>query len=192
MKKRGFSFKEEYKKAGSYLKESRNLIFVSIAIFILAIVIGVFIQSSAFLDDLLKQMIEKSLNYHGIGLILYILYNNAWVALLSIFLGLLFGVFPVIFSFFNGVIVGYAIRKVVAIAGYSEIWRLLPHGIFELPAIFISFGLGMKLGGFIFGKSMWEEFKRRFSESIRVFVLIIIPLLIVAAIIEGLLIIFFS
>jgi len=38
----------------------------------------------------------------------------------------------------------------VGIEGYGILWRLVPHGIFELPAVFISLGLGIKLGTFIF------------------------------------------
>ena len=34
----------------------------------------------------------------------------------------------------------------------SDLFRLLPHGIFELPAIFISLGLGLRFGMFIFQK----------------------------------------
>jgi len=69
-------------------------------------------------------------------------------------------------------------------------WRLVPHGIFELPAIFISLGIGLKFGTFIFQKNKSESFRRYLWNSLQLFVLIIMPLLIAAAIIEGALITF--
>jgi stage II sporulation protein M len=75
-------------------------------------------------------------------------------------------------------------------SGLTSLLNLLPHGIFELPAIFISLGLGLKLGTTWFKKNIAETFRKYFWESLRVFVWIILPLLSVAAIIEGLLIAF--
>jgi stage II sporulation protein M len=63
--------------------------------------------------------------------------------------------------------------------------NLLPHGIFELPAIFISFGMGLKFGTFLFYKEKMKKFAEFFSNSLRVFVFVILPLLVIAAIIEG-------
>ena len=56
-----------------------------------------------------------------------------------------------------------------------------------VPMIELSFGLGIRLGFGVFSK---EKFKERFYHSFNVFLMIIIPLLIIAAIIEGLLIAF--
>ena len=67
-------------------------------------------------------------------------------------------------------------------------WRLLPHGIFELPAIILSIGIGLKLGVEIWKKDSWNVLKRNIIESLRFFIFIIMPLLVIAAIIEGLLI----
>jgi len=64
----------------------------------------------------------------------------------------------------------------------------LPHGIFELPAIIISFALGIKLGSFVFAKEPWAELRRFVINCIRIFFFIVIPLLVIAAIIEGILI----
>ncbi|MEI6731787.1 MAG: stage II sporulation protein M, partial [archaeon] len=70
----------------------------------------------------------------------------------------------------------------------SSFWKIVPHGIFELPAIFVSLGLGIKLGAFVFGPERKKEFVRRALASLKVFVYVVLPLLIIAAIIEGMLI----
>ena len=65
-------------------------------------------------------------------------------------------------------------------------------GDFELPALFISIGLGLKLGLFLFIRQPKERFFNYLINSLRVFIFIILPLLLLAAIIEGLLIAFFG
>jgi len=65
------------------------------------------------------------------------------------------------------------------------LWKLFPHGIFELPAVFISLALGMKLGTFIFQKKKMNSFKDYLWNSFRIFIFVVIPLLVIAAFIEG-------
>ena len=72
--------------------------------------------------------------------------------------------------------------------GLLILLNLLPHGIFELPAIFLAFGLGLKFGTFWMKKKKIKTLLDYFWNSLRVFLLIILPLLIIAAIIEGILI----
>jgi stage II sporulation protein M len=62
--------------------------------------------------------------------------------------------------------------------------KLLPHGIFELPAIILALAFGLRIGMFFYSKNPELEFKYRVKNALRVFVFIIVPLLIIAAIIE--------
>jgi stage II sporulation protein M len=105
---------------------------------------------------------------------------------------MLFGIYSFFNILSNGIVLGYVFSKLVDASKLTEFWRILPYGIFELPAIFISLALGIKLGMFIFSKEKIAELKIRFKESLIVFVFCVIPLLITAAIIEGVLISFFS
>ncbi|HJX50295.1 MAG TPA: stage II sporulation protein M, partial [Candidatus Nanoarchaeia archaeon] len=66
--------------------------------------------------------------------------------------------------------------------------RLLPHGIFEFPAIILALATGIRLGLFWFSDNKKKEFVKRVEGSLRVFLFVILPLLIIAAIIEGFLI----
>ena len=68
------------------------------------------------------------------------------------------------------------------------LWRLLPHGIFELPAVIISIGIGIKIGLDIWKKDAKQRLKRNFKEAIRLFIFVILPLLLIAGIIEGVLV----
>ena len=122
----------------------------------------------------------------------FIFLNNAQSSFMGIVLGVLLGIFPVIATIANGFILGFVASLSVDSEGFFVLWRIFPHGIFELPAIFISFGLGLKTGTFVFQKKKFESFKNYLYNSLKVFLFIIIPLLIIAAIIEGTLIFFIN
>ncbi|MBC8434888.1 stage II sporulation protein M [archaeon] len=118
--------------------------------------------------------------------------NNFRTGLSSILLGIIFGILPLISAIFNGYVVGFVINLVVAEEGFLVLWRLLPHGIFEIPAVLISMGLGLRIGLGLFKKNSKKLLKRNFNESLKVFFVIVLPLLIIAAIIEGTLIFLFG
>ena len=73
--------------------------------------------------------------------------NNAFVSLLSLVLGLALGVLPILFIAFNGYIVGVISYIVAQQKGLLFIvLALLPHGIVELPMVFLSASIGLRLG----------------------------------------------
>jgi stage II sporulation protein M len=103
-------------------------------------------------------------------------------------LGVLLGIFPFLTAISNGYLLGFASKITAESQGLLVLWRLIPHGIFELPAIIISTGIGIKLG--ISVLKNWNKFKFEFTEALRFFVFVLLPLFLIAAIIEGLLIFF--
>lgn len=193
MKKRELKTKTQFKEALSYIKESQTYIYVAIGIFVISAIFGfVFHENLTFLNKIIEELILKTQGLSATELIFFILQNNLMSSLLSVAIGLFFGIFPVFNAIVNGVVLGYVSALVSNEHGLSILWRLLPHGIFELPAIFISLGLGIKLGFTLFlgRKTRAKEFRRRFYNSANTFLMIVIPLLIIAALIEGLLIAF--
>ncbi len=180
-----------YKDSIRYLKETKNYIIIIVAIFLISAVIGLsFPYNFRILDNLLKNIINETQGLNTFQLILFILQNNLQAAFYGLLLGIFFGIMPIMNALLNGVVLGYVFSIAKDEGGLLTIWRILPHGIFELPAIFISLGLGLKLGMVIFSKNKSKELKRRLFSSILVFFTIVLPLLIIAAIIEGLLIYF--
>ncbi|MEK6927702.1 MAG: stage II sporulation protein M [Nanoarchaeota archaeon] len=179
----------KFRVAWNYLKESRNYVYFSAGLFLVFALFGFFYSSHlVFLDEVLKGLIEKTKDLQGTKLIWFIFQNNLSSAFFTLFLGLFLAIFPLFNVGVNGVLLGYVFAKVYSVSGFSDFWRVLPHGIFELPAIFIAIGLGFKLGGVLFSKNLKNDFKERVMKSFWVFLCVILPLLIVAAIIEGLLI----
>jgi len=189
MKTNKNSFSRQFREALKYLRESKNYILAVALIFAGGILLGaIFSSQLGFLDEILKQLVDKVRGLDTFGTILFILMNNITSSFYGIIFGIILGIFPILASFSNGVLLGYVMKIVWFDSGAGEFWKILPHGIFELPAVFISLGLGVRLGMFIFSKKKGKDFMERARNSIILFVCIVIPLLIIAAIIEGLLI----
>ena len=96
---------------------------------------------------------------------------------------------------FSLVINAASIGIIGAIYSYQHLSMLLlaagliPHGIFELPAIFISLAMGFKTCHLmtlrITGKIKNLDMKAHSINLVRIFVWIVLPLLIIAAIVEA-------
>jgi len=187
--KKEFNLKEEYKQSWNYLKESKNFIYIIIAVFFVFVLIGFFVPApDSLVEQILRfieELIEQTKGMSRGGLIKFIFLNNLQSSFYGMMLGILLGIFPIMAAIANGYLLGFVSSMSVENGGFLVLWRLLPHGIFELPAIFISLGLGLKFGTFIFQKRKLETLKKYFFNSLKVFFLIIIPLLIIAGIIEG-------
>lgn len=183
------TMKEQFGKAFSYLKESRNYIYAIALVFVCGLFIGfAYSDSFKFLDEFLKQLISQIKGLNLMDTILFIFRNNTTSAFFGLFLGIVLGIFPLLNTISNGIILGYVLKGVWIDSGIANLWRILPHGIFELPAIFISLALGLRLGMSIFSKKSRKEFFSRIKNSFIIFVMVVLPLLLVAAIIEGILI----
>ena len=187
--KKEFNLKEEYEKSWNYLKDSRNFIYLIVAVFFIFVLIGFFIPAPDALAkqilEFIEELLEKTQGMSQWGLVKFIFFNNLQSSFYGMIFGVLLGIFPMIATIANGYVLGFVASMSVESGGFLILWRLLPHGIFELPAIFISLGLGLKFGTFISQKRKLESFKEFFWNSLRVFLLIVIPLLVIAGIIEG-------
>lgn len=174
---------------------------------------------------LIEELIKQTQDLGFFEIIWFIILNNAKSAFFGIILGIFLGIFPIAVIILNAYILGFVANKSIVVGGFFVLWRLLPHGIFEIPAILISTALGIRLGIglmknciFYYNKKAKEievailillsllflpisfiiyfiltfkEAKLRngffdnFLLSMRIFIFIVIPLLVIAGIIEG-------
>jgi stage II sporulation protein M len=114
--------------------------------------------------------------------------NNAFVSLVYLVLGLALGVFPILFIASNGFLVGVISYLVGQQKGFLFILlALIPHGIIELPMVFLSASIGLRLGYhvllYLIGKP--TEIKRELKQGLKFYFRWIMPLLFVAAVIEA-------
>lgn len=187
-RKSGF-FKRNYGETLMYIKESRNFIYSIIILFAFFTIFGFILPVPAELEAKIFEFIEQLLmQTEGLSqgeLIRFIFWNNFQSSFIGMLFGVPLGIFPVMSAVANGYLLGFVASRVAEGSGFLVLWKLFPHGIFELPALFISLGLGLKLGTFIFKKNKFKTLKIYLIKSIKVFFFIILPLLIIAAAIEG-------
>ena len=193
IKKRGEKKKNNlFNESIEYIKESRMFILAGVIIFFASSLLGFIF--SPYLGGIFNSLIADLMSQiSGLGtfdLIVFIFKNNFSSSIITVFLGVFLGVFPIFNAILNGAILGYVAAIVSSQESFFALWRLLPHGIFELPAIFIAIGIGIKFGFAFFAEKgkVKKELLYRLDKSLKVVVFIILPLLIIAAIIEGLLI----
>lgn len=180
--------------AKAYLVPLRPYLFVIITLFLLATAAGYVSAyfNPGIIDELMGEFEET---YGWIAdesptmIMLIIFTNNTVNSFIAMLLGTLFGIWPVIFIMVNGFFIGVVVFSSVQEYGILVVlFALLPHGIIELPMIFISASMGLRLGVLAFQKIFIKEkeirFKYELFSAIRFFVTVIVPLLFVAAIIE--------
>jgi uncharacterized membrane protein SpoIIM required for sporulation len=117
-----------------------------------------------------------------------IMTNNISVSFMTFAGGITAGVFTVYSLLYNGVRLG-AIGAACWLGGMSlPLWSFVaPHGVLELPAIFIAGGAGLRLAqGLLFPGlySRRDALVKSGSEAVRL-VMGVVPVLIVAGLIEG-------
>jgi len=216
-----------FKLSLNYIKNLKNYIwFVSLMLFcfgLIGFMLPIFFQEQVL--NLIKELIEKTQGLDTLNLIRFIFINNLKSSFFAMIFGIFFGIAPIAVAVVNGYVLGFVANKAVISGGVSVLWRLLPHGIFELPAVLISIAIGLKLGiSFIYNciieynknltklsifllillsilffpisiiivgiltiinKNLRKRFFSNLDIALRVFIFIIIPLLVIAAIIEG-------
>ena len=176
-------------KTWNYIKDSKKFIYSAVGVFFAFVLIGFFVPAPAFVVEQITQLIEDILarteGLSNLGLIRFILFNNVKSSFFGMVFGIFFGFFPVFVALMNGYVLGFVAEMSVSRAGAGSLFLLVPHGIFELPAIFLSLAMGIKLGTWIFKKDKKRFFREDVLRILIVFLLVVIPLLIIAAIIEG-------
>lgn len=169
-------------------------IFIFLCGFILSLILVTANQLNAsyFLPENMIQNIDWEMNSHGSWdyplMSSIIMVNNISVSLKAFVFGITLGIGTIYVLFSNGALLGALTGLVYHFGSPVRYWSLiLPHGIIELSAIFISGG-----AGFILARSILipKEYTRKHSiikgakEAVSL-ILGIILMLIIAGIIEG-------
>ena len=179
---------KNYLKCWEFFKECRWYIVFALGFFSLLFIIGfafpIFFREEIFgFITEMNNVIEGKNVFELIG---FIFFNNLRASFFAMVLGIGLGIFPLLVGTVNGYLLGFVARLAVTRGGILVMWQLFPHGIFELPAIIFSIGIGLKIGTDLFRKD--NKLKCNFREGFRFFVFVIFPLLLIPGIIEGILI----
>ncbi|QLK24462.1 stage II sporulation protein M [Natrinema zhouii] len=180
--------------ADAWDEHSRYVGFAT-GLFAFGILVGIALMVAGYnLLEIIEELVGEPL-FPDIGgqsrteLARFLLVNNTRAFLLSILGVLTLGLLTVWAMVFNGIIVGNLGAVVASNVGIGYILvGLLPHGVFELPALFIAAGVGFRLlyrvGQRLRG-SRNAILTRRYLYRTGLLVLVGWLLLVVAAIIEA-------
>lgn len=186
------------------LTRYRSYLIAATVLFVVGILLGVIL--SIYYPELIQQAVtqlEEQLRRLGQdiyqsqfsqGVWILFLHNLRALGVISI-LGLLLGIYPAFAMLLNGLIIGVVgvmSLQTTTIMGFLS--GIVPHGIFEIPALLLGASLGLRLGiAPLFGRksspftarkpSAWQGYRREFAAGLKLLVLCT-ALLFIAAIIE--------
>jgi uncharacterized membrane protein SpoIIM required for sporulation len=111
--------------------------------------------------------------------------NNAFTCFLNVLLGSLLGIFPLFSAFINGGLIGWFAQE----EGLIVFLAIVPHGLFEIPAFLLSAAIGLRLAREVFRRKGERHLKEELWNGLRVYLIVVLPLLLLAALIESALIV---
>jgi len=172
--------------------EIRAYTAVAAAIFLFAFLSGYFgalgsPERSRMVVESFFDNLDFVRNLSPFSVFVFIFLNNALKAAFVILFGFFFAIVPLVFIYTNGEIIGL----VVGVFQQENsllmiILGLLPHGILEVPAVVMATGYGIWLGARFYARIRNKEpFREYFYFALGVFFRIILPMLLLAAIIES-------
>ena len=121
-----------------------------------------------------------------VGGVLIVLANNARAAALTVALGVTL-IFPALSIFTNGIVAGFVLSSGVAdnrLSLLRALGSVLPHGIFELPALFLAAALGCRFGLALWRRLLGRPVPDRLAGDLGRLGLLTLVLLAVAAVVE--------
>ena len=170
-------------------------LFILASLFAVAFLAGIFAPFPARQQaaEIFQSATEFYRDLTGGTLFFLILLNNTIASLLIILVGLIVGILPIISVGFNGFILGVLYRQTAGIAGYGKAaLQVLPHGIFEIPALLIAASYGLWLGMIVLRRIRGMEstsIRSKVKHALQRYFAVVFPLLIVAAAVETALIV---
>jgi stage II sporulation protein M len=168
----------------SLLKDVRYHVGAVLAAFLAGIIVGLY----------QPEHLSKSFKYFGelagflrdqnaVLIIIFLFLKNALASFIVLWGGALLGIVPLLAAVQNGILMGAVLSRQESV--FFSLLSILPHGIFELPAFFTACGIGIWRGLWLFRNDKRETYKERVRKGYLAFFRLILPLLIIAAVIEG-------
>lgn len=190
---------DEYKKIKPFYQKELKRIFIllTIAFFVICIVTGIFLYNNQDIANHLFMEIKKLLlskdvlNDAGTISVSSLIANNLLASFISILTGVIpFFFLPVFSLLLNAGMIG-VVFGAMPITNSSVLFLmmgLVPHGIFEITALLLSLTLGVYLCKEmclrVIGKKREISNTQMIFHIVRIYLLVIVPLMIIAGFIE--------
>jgi len=182
-----------------FLNKFLGVFIFSAALFILTAVIAYIYflyhpeQAQSVFAKLAEILRRKIPLQSGFKQALAIFINNSMGSFLALFLGLIpFLFLPVLSIISNGTAMGIvsAVSATQGLNPFKVFISIAPHGLLELPALFYAAGLGIYISREIIKYLFFQEYVREpfiplIKKIVITFIVVILPLLMIAALIES-------
>jgi stage II sporulation protein M len=187
----------QYRMAMDFLlRDLAIYFFLTVSTFVLLTIFSTYLfgGNPELTQTLLSTVIDKfqGIMENGEISLINLFINNLQASILGILLGLIpFLFIPILGIFSNAAVLGLVFSSYQATA--IPLWKLivlgiLPHGIFELTAVFLCYAMGLcvcwNLTKKIVGQRKRQNMKILLQNCLRTTVLIVVPLLMIAALVE--------
>ena len=177
-----------------YLRRLRPYLKASLILFGVGFVLGLilverFPEMADGFEGSLVAFIKVFRGFPKLQLAGAIFLNNTFKTLAAILLGAFFGLLPAFFLLVNGAALGIVLSLSMQSRGlWVSLISVLPHGVLELPAVFLGTSIGIMLGASVarklFAKSD-AKIGAELSRGVKFFCSVIVPLLFLAAFVEA-------
>ncbi|NLL90140.1 MAG: stage II sporulation protein M [Dehalococcoidales bacterium] len=171
----------------------KKWIIISSFIFICGLLIGIIYPSIDFFSslDYLIELADNVSHLSSFGLFLFFMINNIFKIIMSFIFSPLLCILPLLSLFVNGWMIANVGYFIVDIHQYSigyYILGLLPHGIFEIPALIIGQAAALSVGTMVIAAVFIKERRAKLFIHLREnlkYLGFVVLLLIVAAGVEA-------
>lgn len=162
-----------------YLKNIKVLLIISFSLFLISFISGLYMGEYIQLIDSEDELIRHS---PSLSLSLDLFTNNVLICITLILGVFLFSIPTIALLLLNGFFFGMGVKSfiLIGLSGQEILIKILPHGIFEIPAIIISGGLGL------LGLSFYFNPKKEFKGILKKGTMTVLILIFLAAVVEGL------
>ncbi len=158
-----------------YFLSLKPLILFSLFIFLFSIAYGYIgaVQEPKQALQALEQFEEifgSILSYSPLIQFILVFLNNLISLLLTVLLGIIFGIYPVLSLFSNGSLLGiftYLWIQKMPLSGFFA--GIIPHGIIEIPILLIGAAIGLRIGRMATEKVLLKIFPNWASKNIKSF-----------------------
>ena len=171
-----------YGRSATTLWDARHSLGLAGLIFATGCLLGaVFQEDLGFLQAQVEALLQKFSNQTAPAFIGKIFLHNLLAAYIGMCLLTLFGLVPAAV----GLLIGWFAASFMPQHGPEIILMLLPHGLFEIPAVIIAWGIGIWRGAGYRLTSSSPSALERWQQANLVFMSMVLPLLLLAAVVEG-------
>ena len=192
------NIKNHYINSYNLIRKNRKIIIFIFILYVVSLSVGIIFYSQSYggfssveVKDAYYQWIGETNNKGGFAdNFFYLFFHNAQASLLQIISGIFLGIIPIVLTIDWAMSNSYSLVSFIINNNLpNSLLFSVPHSLFEIPAFILasSFGVTLFLSLFKNGGKI-KNLRASLRDSAVVFLLWVLPLLVIAGIVESILI----